>query len=143
MTTRLKIPPLLTLQDLSVYWQDFQQLRRNLPQTETLGRSSQSWAGKEDYEEFDQSFDNCLYSAASPKYVGELKGKCVPEQLNTYSTTAAEKKENVEVWRKESFKNGKYYWYVDLHGIHQPRVYKFRCRVNCRINPKPWKGQLV
>ena len=41
-----------TLLDLSVDWQDFQQRQRNLPQTETLGRSSQSWAGTEDNEEF-------------------------------------------------------------------------------------------
>ena len=40
-----------TLLDLSVDWQDFQQRQRNLPQTETLGRSSQSWAGTEDNEE--------------------------------------------------------------------------------------------
>merc|ERR1719500_782344 len=32
------------LLDLSVDWQDFQQRQRNLPQTETLGRSSRSWA---------------------------------------------------------------------------------------------------
>jgi len=83
------------LLDLSVDWQDFQRHQRNLPQTETLGRSSQSWAGTEDNEESNRALIIGCTERSGPKKSSAERQMRASGHYTYSSTTAAEKKETM------------------------------------------------